>query len=632
MSLPQHPSQLRPGDRIREYRIECVISEGGFSLVFLVTLQGVSYAVKMATTPASDEGPERVDGWLRREVVSLERIIHPNLLPVYEMGRWPDPRTGYSFYVTDYVPGFTFLSWCKQAGATPFQWVGVLCDVLPALELLHEHGVIHRDVKADNILVREGDAHPFLIDLGSVHLPGARPLTEGVAPGTLYCQPPEVVGFIFSLAVLEPDSRLEAHPSADLYGVGVLLYEALTHKPPFNPKLPLHELLPAILHTPPPDPGPLNPQAPASLVALCMRLLAKEPRERPPSVRAVREELARLRAEEGHTAPWHTPVVPRSPRVPPAPDGALAGSAPPGEEKSGEQERASPDRRWPVLAVLALLLVLLALGWVLLHGARGADSWRASLLVEPTVRVLATAPRPEGAPPVQPSHHAPPSSDSSLPAREPPLLCTLLRHVLGGLVVAQFAGCATTPPPVRPDPLGYLARCSTEARITPRTLGFKPYAEDGPDYYWYPTFLETGTPASSQSIHDGGPLNIRSGPILATMYANTGSVEHPTFLVAGEAFVTPDRVYIELNRIQLPDGSWLPLCGVASAGGDKESEKQFGIPTFAVEPLAVTPLEPALVDSRPGSVVLNDPRFETFVQPADERVRPSFLRMPPERR
>ena len=92
------------------------------------------------------------------------------------------------------------------------------------------------------------------------------------------------------------------------------------------------------------------------------------------------------------------------------------------------------------------------------------------------------------------------------------------------------------------------------------------------------------------------------------------------------------RVYIHIDRIQLPDGSWLPLCGVAYAGGDKESENQFGVPTYAVERLAVTPLDPALVDSRPGSVVLNDPRFETFVQPAQERVRPSFLRMPPERR
>ena len=116
------------------------------------------------------------------------------------------------------------------------------------------------------------------------------------------------------------------------------------------------------------------------------------------------------------------------------------------------------------------------------------------------------------------------------------------------------------------------------------------------------------------------------------MYPWIDGKEDKAFLVTGEAFVTPDRVYVELNRIQLPDGSWLPLCGVASAGGDKRSRKQFGVPTYAAEPLAVTPLEPALVDSRPGSVVLNDPRFETFVQPADERVRPSFLRMPPERR
>lgn len=212
-------------------------------------------------------------------------------------------------------------------------------------------------------------------------------------------------------------------------------------------------------------------------------------------------------------------------------------------------------------------------------------------------------------------------------------LCSLLRAVLSSMALAQFAGCATLPPPVRPDPLGYLARCSTEARITPRTLGFQPYLRRlGPNGYWYPTYLETVTPASPQSIVDGGPVNLRSGPILATMRPLVDGKEGQEFIVAGEAFVTPSRVYIELDRIQLPDGSWLPFCGVASAGGDKESSYQFGIPTYAAEPLAVTPLDPALVDSRPGSVVLNDPRFETFVQPADPRVRPSFLQMPPEQR
>jgi serine/threonine-protein kinase len=347
-----------------------------------------------------------------------------------------------------------------------------------------------------------------------------------------------------------------------------------------------------------------------------MRLLAKEPQARPPSARVVREQLERLRADEGHTAPWRTPVTPS-----------------PENEKPEEPSHASPPRRWPkALAGLALGLALLALGWVLLRGDQGADSWRVSLLAEPTVPVLASAPREQGAPPVPSPHNTPPLPDSALSSQEPSPLCRLLRGVLGSLALAQLAGCATTPPPVRPDPFGYLARCSTEARITPRTLGFQPQLHKGPDPYTYATFLETGTPASSQPIVDGGPLNVRSGPILAIMYPLIDGKEDKEFLVAGEAFVTPERVYIQIDRIQLPDGSWLPLCGVAYAGEDKESSGQFGVPTYAVEPLAVTPLDPALVDSRPGSVVLNDPRFETFVQPAQERVRPSFLRMPPERR
>jgi serine/threonine-protein kinase len=101
---------------------------------------------------------------------------------------------------------------------------------------------------------------------------------------------------------------------------------------------------------------------------------------------------------------------------------------------------------------------------------------------------------------------------------------------------------------------------------------------------------------------DGGPLNIRSGPILATMFPWIDGKEDKAFLVAGEAFVTPDGVYIQIDGSQLTDGSWLPLCGVAYAGEDKDSNYQFGVPTYAVEPLAVPPLDPALVDSRPGSV------------------------------
>ncbi len=85
------------------------------------------------------------------------------------------------------------------------------------------------------MLVRESDAEPFVIDLGSVHLPCARPLTEGTAPATLHCQPPEAVAFLYSEALLDPEAKLEAHPTADLYCIGAMLYEALTDRPPFLP-------------------------------------------------------------------------------------------------------------------------------------------------------------------------------------------------------------------------------------------------------------------------------------------------------------------------------------------------------------------------------------------------------------
>jgi serine/threonine-protein kinase len=174
--------------------------------------------------------------------------------------------------------------------------------------------------------------------------------------------------------------------------------------------------------------------------------------------------------------------------------------------------------------------------------------------------------------------------------------------------------------------MGFLARCSTEARITPRTLGFQP-SSDGPDFYWYPTMLTTGTPASSQPIEEGGPLNIRSGPVRAIMYAWVGGKD-VGFPVEGEAVVTRCRVWVEIHRIQVPSGGWLPLCGVASMG----IEREWGLSTYACEPSAGTPPDPALVDTRPGSAVLNDPRMEVFVQPADARVTPSFLRMPPPER
>ncbi|HEX5749819.1 MAG TPA: protein kinase [Archangium sp.] len=603
MNKPLHPNQLRPGHSVREYLVVRRLGAGGFSLLFLVEHEGNPYVMKVALQPASDADEDSVDGWMRREAVSLEHLSHPNLLPVHELGRWPDPRTGYSFFVTDHVPGVTFHDWRWKRRATTHQWVGVLIEILRALEVMHGRGVCHRDLKADNILVREGDDWPFLIDLGAVHLPCARPLTEGLAPGTLYCQPPEAIRFLLGKEVLEKGARFEARPEADLYAIGILVYEALTGLRPFDPALPLEQLLAAILTVSPAEPRRHAPEVPASLSALAMRLLAKEPEQRPASARAVREELERLRAEEGHLESWRVPSVPLSEQGS-TPAAADPQPEPGPAELSGDSAGAGHARRWPVVLVeWAFVLGLLGLGWGLLHS-------------HPHVEPTAPAPpalSEQGAPPVPSSQRSQePSATPPLPEASP-RWCATLRAAWGATLV-QLAGCALTTADVRPYSAGFLERCPPEARATPRELGFKPE-------YLYATFMTSGTPASSARPREAaGPLNVKPGPVTAFMKPFH---DGPRFNLEGEAKVTPMRVYIRFNRIQRPDGTWLPICGAAVSSW----EDVYGIPTYDGFPMTDAPLDQ--VDRGEGSVIISWPRFETAIMPPEGEPLPDVPQVDP---
>ena len=589
MSNVPHPNQLRPGDHVREYRIVRRLGADGFSIVFLAEHEGHPYALKVALQPASDVDVDPVDGWIRREALSLDHLIHPSLLPVHGLGRWPRPRMGYFFLVTDYVEGMTFYEWCRLGHVTPHQWVRVLCEVLRPLEAMHARGICHRDIKADNVIVREGDERPFLVDFGAVPPPCARPLTEGIAPGTLYCQPPEAIRFVMGGEVFQKGARFEAHLSADLYAVGVLLYEALTGHPPFNPRLPVDQLLVAILSVPPVDPRQFNPRAPSSLCLLAMRLLSKEPSRRPASAREVREELERLRLDEGDTVPWRTPGLPRF---------DLRGS--------------STERRTNTRVALALGVGLVGLlGWALLR-TEEAPPVEATAPVSPT-------PSDPGVPPVssfQPDSSRPiPAPSTQAPSRG----CSRLQALLG-MTVARWFGCATVPA-VRPDPSGYLDKCPYEARENIRKLGFNTGLG-----YWFPTFLQPGPTVSSVSerlVERGAALNVKPGPIVANMYPYGDS----RFLrIAGTAVTTRWRVYIQFDRIELPDGTWLPICGAAAS----TFEDIYGIPTREGVAFPDTRVDLAKVDHGPGSVVLNDPQFMTVIEPPDGEPRARIEQVDPD--
>jgi len=204
----------------------------------------------------------------------------------------------------------------------------------------------------------------------------------------------------------------------------------------------------------------------------------------------------------------------------------------------------------------------------------------------------------------RPTHD--PFSSHESPTKAPASGCALLR-VLLGLTVAQSMGCATAPT-VRPDPVSYLQRCPAEARTTPAKLGFH---TTGPTPYLYGSYIRGGTSASSEiPIDQGGPLNLKAGPVSATVHPHN---DRRPYLIEGIAVTTKMRVYIQFDRIQAPDGTWLPICGTAVS----TAENVYGIPTREAVAFPGSPVDPAKVDHSPGTVVLNDSQFMTFIEPPE---------------
>ncbi|WNG20956.1 serine/threonine protein kinase [Cystobacter fuscus] len=366
MSQVLHPDQLQPGDRVGPWLITQVLGRGGSSRVFKVERDGQPYSMKVALSPLSDsreklreeEYVEEKSAWRRlaREAAALFTYSsHPNLLRVYGVDFWPSPNTGYPFLVTDYVDGDTWHEWRWRTPPHATRLVLTFSDVVRTVGVLHARGVYHRDLKAENILIRRADGRPFLIDFGTARLPGALTQTMGLPEGVLHLVPPELLAYARSQA-WEQGKPFQGGVSADLYALGVLLYQALTDLHPFNPELPDKELVAAIATRPPKAPHLLNPLVPRPLSDIAMKLLEKRPEDRYPSTDALLRALEQATEKEGHSPAWSVPLFAAedSAAEPPAQDmaaltvrlpetaGELSETPPPDEKREGEEVGAQP--------------------------------------------------------------------------------------------------------------------------------------------------------------------------------------------------------------------------------------------------------------------------------------------------
>ncbi|MFY1826987.1 serine/threonine protein kinase [Myxococcus fulvus] len=319
MSAPFHPDQLVPGSEVGPWRVVASLGAGGFGRVFKVERGGRFFTMKMALRPAGSQVSEEedVNGRLSHEVATLLACApHPNLPRLHAVDRWPEPPEGYLFFVTDFIDGETFHEWRWRVKPSAAHLLSVFTEVVRAVSDLHRRGLHHRDLKGDNLLIRRDDERPFLIDLGTVRMPGATTLTVGVAPASPHLLPPECVAFLRE-GLWEQGARFDAGIPGDLYALGALLYEALTDGYAFDPRLPYDRLLPAIETVTPRAPHLVNPKVPPALGDLALRLLAKRPEDRYPNTEALLQALWEVAKEKRQPA-WRLsldlPPEPESPR------------------------------------------------------------------------------------------------------------------------------------------------------------------------------------------------------------------------------------------------------------------------------------------------------------------------------
>jgi beta-lactam-binding protein with PASTA domain len=301
----------------------------------------------------------------KREASAAAGLQHPNVVGVYDRGEWE----GTYYIAMEYLEGRSLKEIIQQEGPLPPERaIEVAVQILRAARFAHQRGVIHRDIKPHNVIVDE-EGRAKVTDFGIARA-GASDMTEtGSIMGTAqYLSPEQAQGHAVSA-------------QSDLYAIGIVLYEMLTGRVPFDGDSPVSIALKQVAELPIP-PSAYNPAVPPELDAIVLRALEKDPAHRFADAEEFSEALERARgalvavptgqstavfgalpAEDAAAAAG----VAAPPAPPPPSDEELAAEAYPGEPlpPEPEEERRRRRRNWIIAGLAVLLLAGAVLAFVL---------------------------------------------------------------------------------------------------------------------------------------------------------------------------------------------------------------------------------------------------------------------------
>ena len=269
------------GRQLAHYSVGEKIGEGGMGVVYKGTDTRLkrTIALKFLTRALPEDAFERKR--FLREARAASAVNHPNVCVIHAI----EEVAGEEFIVMEFVEGMTLRKWANsrraegKGGVVPVRDVlAIAAQVAGGLDAAHRHGIVHRDVKPENVMITP-DGRAKIMDFGLAKLAGESKLTRtGATVGTVaYMSPEQVQGG-------------EIDAQSDIYSFGVLLYELLTGSTPFQADH-VMGMMYAIVSTEPPPPGKLRPGIDPGLARIVMKCMAKEKRGRYPTMRGVIEDV-----------------------------------------------------------------------------------------------------------------------------------------------------------------------------------------------------------------------------------------------------------------------------------------------------------------------------------------------------
>jgi eukaryotic-like serine/threonine-protein kinase len=261
---------LHPGDLLDHYRIESLVARSGMASIFRATDvdNGRTVAIKIPH-PEMEADPLLFDRFKREQEIG-EKLDHPGVMKVFT-----DAKRSRIYMVMEWVEGKLLRTLLSEAGKfSPERAARITARVCEALDYIHSHGVVHRDMKPENVMVGPGDDIK-LIDFGIAANEGSRRLTFANLSNVMgtpdYISPEQVRG-------KRGDAR------SDIYAMGVMLYEMLTGKAPFTGANPFLIMNDRLLNSPKP-PREIDPSISPALQEIIYRALEREAKNRYASAR-----------------------------------------------------------------------------------------------------------------------------------------------------------------------------------------------------------------------------------------------------------------------------------------------------------------------------------------------------------